>query len=847
MLYTLSTGIGYSQSEFDADTYKLFLNENKSLTCTELLESHQPKTIYYSDRNIPTGLNQVAWFDSIDQDMSLTDYEKQLLARNHFVVTERLRNRSWAYSFINLYSNDLPLFISSDFVLHTMHKSYDAILVDVEYNLLEPNLIELLNSMYYKFGELYSKYGSNSSMINSLQDVDLYIAVANSLARGEIILPIFSTSDKYDEVMAGIESEQMEYMSLFTNEDRTRKLDFSQFKPRGHYTKTIYTTNGQVTLENYFRAMMWLGRIDFLMTAPPDNPWEPDWTKEELQRMQISALLLNELLNSCGKRTLFETHEKIISFMVGPDDNLTPDELTGLADELLSSPEDILSDETYELFTEALNSSDDYGQKIMSNFFYVDPDSSDPGQLPVSYKLLGQKFLLDSYVTSEVVYDRISWNGTKIHRGLPDPLDVMAALGNENAMALMQEDMEKYHYAYKLSALENLISYYHDDYWNQSLYNVWLSSIRTLNPPSSTSNLPYFMKTVAWHHEKLNTQLTSWAELRHDNILYGKQSYTGGTGCSYPYTYVEPYPELYQRIETFSQKAKQFFSELLGSDNSITTYYENYGEVIGKLGIIAQKELDGELLNDDEITFLKTMISNYMASGPSITGWFNDLFYNSVVSFNNGMTEDFIVADIHTQPTDEFGNVVGYVYHVGTGYVDMGIFLAPNPLNPDQLMTFAGPVSSYRYDITEDFYRYNDEEWFDKFWSDEELPARPDWVWKYLANYSGEAYSEGRGLDGITFIVTGDEDINLNSIDYLLTFPNPTKGEFQLRFIMNESNDIQYYIYTIDGKLIANKMFENLKPGEHKIPVDIAALNSGYYLIKFLSGNQVITKKVLKE
>ncbi len=82
--------------------------------------------------------------------------------------------------------------------------------------------------------------------------------------------------------------------------------------------------------------------------------------------------------------------------------------------------------------------SDDFGQKIMSNFFYVDPDSSDPGKLPVSFKLLGQKFLVDSYVFSEVVFDRIIFEGKKIWRPLPDPLDAMAALGNEDALALLE-------------------------------------------------------------------------------------------------------------------------------------------------------------------------------------------------------------------------------------------------------------------------------------------------------------------------------------------------------------------------------------------------------------------------
>ena len=87
--------------------------------------------------------------------------------------------------------------------------------------------------------------------------------------------------------------------------------------------------------------MMWLGRIDFLLTAPPENPWEPDWTDDELRRMQLGAILLNELLNSSGKRANLDKHEQVITFLVGPDDNMTPVELEGLTDRMLSSPADL--------------------------------------------------------------------------------------------------------------------------------------------------------------------------------------------------------------------------------------------------------------------------------------------------------------------------------------------------------------------------------------------------------------------------------------------------------------------------------------------------------------------------
>ena len=237
--------------------------------------------------------------------------------------------------------------------------------------------------------------------------------------------------------------------------------------------------------------------------------------------------------------------------------------MKGLSDQLLSSNQKLFEQADFDTFMENLNASDDYGQKIMSNFFFVDPYSSDPGNLPVSYKLLGQKFLVDSYVFSEVVFDRIIFNGEKIWRPLPDPLDAMAVLGNEDALALLEGELDEYKYASNMAGLKYLIDSYDEDFWEQSLYNTWLNAIRGLNPLPSSSGLPYFMQTTAWHHEKLNTQLTSWAQLRHDNLLYGKQSYTGGTGCSYPYTYVEPYPGLYENLKIFAENASSFFSVVL--------------------------------------------------------------------------------------------------------------------------------------------------------------------------------------------------------------------------------------------------------------------------------------------
>jgi len=835
-----------AQQNFSPDAYMKFMEAHQDYMASQLLADHPPKTTYYSERQYPANLSNVPWYDTLDNRFGFTGDEKEFLKQNYFMVSERLASPDWASAFIEIYSNDLPLFLSTDFILSSVHNSYDAILQTIEWEFLEPNLKELLNAMYEQFPNMVNIYSDDERFAEVLSDVDLYISVALSLAEGEEYLPQFGTLAKFQEVMGAVEAGAMTTMTLFT-ESRTRKIDFSQFTPRGHYNKEIYTRDGIRTLEDYFKAMMWLGRIDFLMTAPPGNPWELDWTEDELRRMQMGALLTNELLFSCGKVENLTKHEEIISFMVGPDDNLTPAELQGLSNQFLSGAEDLFDGDSYLRFMEGLNASDDFGQKIMSNFFYVDPHSADPGKLPVSYKLLGQKFLVDSYVFSEVVYDRIIFEGKKIWRPLPDPLDALAALGNEDALALLAGELDEYKYAGKMASLKYLIEAYDDKFWQQSLYNSWLGAIRSLNPPESSNGLPYFMQTVAWHQEKLNTQLTSWAQLRHDNLLYGKQSYTGGTGCSYPYTYVEPYAELYGNLKSFATLAADFFNEVLSgemveSKDRIVNYYSRYGEIMEKLELISIKELEGTKLNEEELTFLKTMISEIMVSGPSITGWYNSLFFD----VQKGLSTDFTVADVHTQPTDIGGAVVGNVLHVGNGNINMGVFLADSPCNPGQYMAFAGPVSSFHQEVTSNFKRLTDQEWEEKFWTRAgSTPERPDWVSAYLLNETGKAFSEGRSLEGLVYTGTSTPSNQIQDLDYLLLFPNPASEEAHLRFVLNETTDFGLTIYDASGRILHMGKDQVLAPAEHDIVLPIQEFQPGLYLVHVRMGQKYIIKELL--
>ena len=165
-----------AQSTFDPAVYKQFLESNKSLTASQLISDNPIKTTYYTSRTHQAELSNIPWFDSINRVFKLTSAERDLVKNNFFMVSERLKSYAWANAFIEIYNIDLPLFISSDFVLGTLHNSYDAILQTLEWQFLEHNLSELLDAMYTAYPALYNKYINDGRLSDALEDVDLYIS-----------------------------------------------------------------------------------------------------------------------------------------------------------------------------------------------------------------------------------------------------------------------------------------------------------------------------------------------------------------------------------------------------------------------------------------------------------------------------------------------------------------------------------------------------------------------------------------------------------------------------------------------------------------------------------------------
>ena len=59
-----------------------------------------------------------------------------LLAKNGFVAVDDASTWTFASTYLDIYNNDLPVFITSDSLLYALHKSCDSILTDLELSVL---------------------------------------------------------------------------------------------------------------------------------------------------------------------------------------------------------------------------------------------------------------------------------------------------------------------------------------------------------------------------------------------------------------------------------------------------------------------------------------------------------------------------------------------------------------------------------------------------------------------------------------------------------------------------------------------------------------------------------------
>ncbi|MBD3321359.1 MAG: DUF3160 domain-containing protein [Chitinivibrionales bacterium] len=602
----------------------------------------------------------------------------------------------------------LPVFVTTDAMLHSFHIIYDYMLRIAEHERFYFELDEMLGALQMELSPLLAFQGDDS-----LKTAIIRTAAFLETAHRLLTETKTDTSEPVETWVTG-ELALIEAHQGFDSSKVLKELyeDFSQYVPRGHYTRND-------RFKRFFKSMMYLGRMNFRLTTP-DDP-----SIARLETMQ-ACLLTRLLATATGAADKWEHIYQPTVFFVGRSDDLNFKEYKEVLDRVLGAGwinGDIsdLSDNLGDILDELRKLRP---PMIQSGFVL---DTEDFSEVTKGFRVMGQRFIPDSYMLWKLVYSNVGTQGNP--RLMPRGLDVFAVLGSERAYhhltELYNDDMYD-GYVDTLAALRQEFASRPAAQWAENLYWNWLYVLVPLLEKVG-DGFPFFMTTTAWADKTLTTASGSWAELRHDTILYAKQSYTSWVTSLPPppiegpmrQGYVEPNPEVFGRLAALGRFMKEGFLNSSLSDVLPLEKLDSFASLCTSLQGIAIKELEGGNITSTEYN---ATVGNI---GPALQALqdFTDYSFTTPQEQQQGITSDAdsamaIIADVHTDPNSQ------RVLEVGVGKA-MDVYVAA-PVEGAIVLCRGAMFSYYEFPHPMND-RLTDEGWQGML-ANGSAPSMPEWT-----------------------------------------------------------------------------------------------------------------------
>ena len=629
---------------------------------------------------------------------------EQLLVENGFVVVPGDDREFFMLYEINSYE-PIPSFITTDSMLHNYHLFFSHLLRVIEKDKLATELKELTEAMLSETENQYKTLKGTDWENAALRNLGFF-AVAGKLLNPSMSIPKEIAKEVNQELKPIKDHEGIEIsplMSLGQNLDvlDAPMEDYSQYIPRGHYD------NNEI-LRSYFKAMMWYGRMTFRLK-------NEDETK--------SAILMTLAL---GKNDNLQKWDKIYQptcFFVGKSDDLSYPQYSELLDKIYGSRVDLKGMTTDKnKWQDFLKAAEKLEPPEINSIPIFDEEIQPDRETEIKgFRFMGQRFTLDASIFQRLVYREVKENKQGQRRMLPKALDIPAALGSEEAYAILEDQGETDYKGYpeNMNKLRKYIAGLEDETWTQNLYWSWLYTLDSLIGEKG-EGYPSFMHSKAWLHKELNTFLSSWTELKHDTILYAKQIYAemgGGMPGVDDRGYVEPNPKLYARLAALVNMTQEGLSIRELIDDRDRENLERLEQLALSLKVISEKELSDMPLTDEEYDLIRSY-------GGQLEHFWLEALRDEGVDHRSAIYENpaALVADVATDPN---GNVLqeatGHIYDI----------YAVVPVDGSLRIAKGGVYSHYEFDWPIDD-RLSDKKWQEMLNAGEVPPLAP-WTRTFIS------------------------------------------------------------------------------------------------------------------
>ena len=587
-----------------------------------------------------------------------------------------------------------PSFVTTDLYLQAFHVFFDCLLKETEEQKFSPMVTLFVKQNYEQMMQLASTT-TDAKIKAAAEHNAAYYAIAYELNTGKSLPVPASFSELVKEEINHVNAAETTSSAFlgYTEAKNMPMFIYNIYRPRGHYTRNE-------TLKRYFCAMMWLQNAPF-------------GTDKDDQLEQ--ALLLAQTIG--GNAQLTKQYKDItepITYLMGMPDDVSILQVYAEIQKSGSTVSELINDKKkFDAIRKALEELSKKQSIIKPKF---------QASSPFKICLMPQRYMPDS----EVLQEMVDYESTPTLRDVPKGLDILASIGISSAeRILIQELKEQEKWNKYTSNLEQMKKRMGEIDWNQTVANKWIAALKDVN--SKNAQYPKFMLSPQWDKKNLNAALASWAELKHDAILYAKQpmgAECGGGGPPEPYVkgYVEPniayWTKAIELIDATMDVLKRF--DLVTEKG--TTAATDLREQAEFLLNCSKKELAGKNLTEQEYRQIETIGSTFenitlnliKESDQFLMGWGN---------VNGADKKISVVADVYT--ANSYNNPDKSVLYEAVGpaheiYVVVEL--------DGYLYLTRGAVLSYREFIQPlDEPRLTDEEWQQQL---EKNPRKgvPEWM-----------------------------------------------------------------------------------------------------------------------
>ena len=467
---------------------------------------------------------------------------------------------------------EFPNFVTTDLYLQLYHLYIDCMLRELEMYQFFHTIVSYNDDMVEAMKKLYQKTESGTALERATAHNLRFFTIADVLFRG-----MKSYDANTDQLIAEEVDKAIKATDDFSNfmaDYKNVMFGYSLFRPRGHYTRNY-------VLEEYFRGMMWLQSVPFGM----DNDDE----------VNAAVIIAYTMMNNPEIQQKYDKINKIITYMMGQPDNLS---IIQVIDELkkINRPmEDLLNDK--QAMSKLKKDLEEIGNKATR----IRPKYERTSHNKIN--VMPQRYQPDA----EVLQEMVDYDNKPTLRATPKGLDFMAAMGVSAAEQILKEEQTPWKdYDNHLKAMKKRMG---EINWDETICTQWMNTLKVLNVWSSDKSnqkqLPYFMLNPEWSKKDLNAALASWAELKHDAILYAKQpmgAECGGGGPPEPIVkgYVEPNVGFWKKAIELLDNTEKLLKEQDMLTDKIKDATQRIREEAQFLLNISEKELAGKELSEEE-------------------------------------------------------------------------------------------------------------------------------------------------------------------------------------------------------------------------------------------------------